>query len=116
MKKLIITHVLAIVAGVAVGYVVTRHWIVSPDAVVMAVGNNLYDFGISKTNCPMEQVLSLVNQAVENPRRKTWTVYHRTWIEPAGPFHHPATNDTVGRFYAIGDTNETTQPESGHVR
>ena len=116
MKKLIVTHALVFAVGIAIGYAVTRYWIVSPEAVMMAVGNSLWDFGISETNCPTEQIISLVNQAVENPRRKTWTVYHRTWTEPAGPMYFPETNKTIGPFYAITETNETTQPESGHVR
>lgn len=109
MKRLIITHVAVLLVGIALGFAVTKYWVVSPKKVTIEMCNMLSAFGISETNAPLEQLVSLVWQAVENPRRRKWTVKSYSWTETAGPYYFPETNESIGPFYAIGETNEMTQ-------
>ncbi len=114
MKKNMATHAAILVIGLAAGFFIAkRFWVASPAAVTIAVANWHSDFGISETNAPLEQLLSLVWQAVENPHRRKWTTKSYSWTEPCGPYCFPETNESVRPFYAIGETNKITQQSPG---
>jgi len=113
-KKTVLTHLTVLLIGIAIGYAVTKYWVVSPKAVTIAVVNCLRDFGISETNAPTEQIISLVWQAVENPRRHSWTVSTQSWNEPVGPqFHFDNTVKT--NSYGIIGASDYNIPESSQL-
>jgi hypothetical protein len=110
------SHVLTLVIGAILGFAVAKYWIVSPRAVAMAVANWSSSFGISETNVPTEHLLSLVWQAVENPRRKTWytpTSDSRTQPAEALPLLEANENNSISQFYRLTKTNEMSQHNPG---
>ena len=111
MKRVITTHLLILAIGLALGFVVGRRYCgASPQAVTIAVGNNLSTFGITETHAPMVQILSLVRQAVEDPLRRSWTTYN-------GPLdsYRSMQTTTAPKFYRLTETNEGLQQAESTV-
>ena len=122
-KRTILTHLIVLLVGISIGYAVTKYWVVSPNAVTTAVVNCLWDFGISETNAPTEQIISLVWQAVENPRRRNWTVSTRSWIEPIGTQIHFTNTIKTNSYgiigasaYNIPETSQLPEPTNGIIQ
>lgn len=109
MRSAIATHLPVLIIGIALGFVIGRRYCgASPKAVTIAVGNNLSTFGITETHAPMEQILALVWQAVEDPLRRSWTI-------SSGPSPSCSSVGTrpASQFYRLTETNETLQHNPG---